>query len=328
MICRSLLSRGCFFLTLALVLCVPSLSAAQSLKLFPGTIAIDVGSVRIVPRVGIGYQHMAWNFNFPLAPQGFNWWFQRGALDLSLKNVNLWVGDARIDVLWSENLSIFCEGQANAQKSVGIQESEAPSDLFVGAAGRYERGSKLAWWQLDGGASFRIYGDVSVLGGVKIDHLSLRITGPSVLASLGIAPESVERHGGDLLNKLWVPYAGLQINASNYRAAFVYSPFATVNMKLPLNEVDDFDFFTSEEARFSLKKTGQYFGADFEYSASLPLAATASVWAKVHYLRIRGNASEETRSSGFADDRPITDEAIATLTRYSISGGLSVGMAF
>ena len=42
-----------------------------------------------------------------------------------------------------------------------------------------------------------------------------------------------------------------------------------MDMKLPLNEIDNVTFLTSQEARFNLRN-GDHVEADFEYDAHLP----------------------------------------------------------
>ena len=137
----------------------------------PGLSSFDIGTIRVSPGVKIGYQQTGLNFNFPQAPRGYFWWFERGTLDLSVKDANFWVGAARVDLSITPSLTLFVEGEGNAQKSVQLVESEAPSDQFVtsrgGTPGRQETGNKVQWWQVDVGASCRCLAEVFALGGVS-----------------------------------------------------------------------------------------------------------------------------------------------------------------
>lgn len=326
---------GVAFLCLALILGQSGLANAQSLpqQAVPG--ALYLGGVRVIPGVKVGYQRMSVNFNFPHAPIPWAYWFHRGGLDLSVKDANLWIGGAELTFGIAPAFSLVVEAEASANRPVQLSVTEAPYDFFFTSGGvnplRRQSGHQFQWWQLD---LYAVYGgSLAVMGGFRIDRLTLGIRGANDENVFFPGPEM---HGGDLLNKLWIPYLGLQFRSGAFRASVIYTPFAWADMDLKLTESDDKGVPSAESAKFTLKRNGYFLEGCADYSAASAFGVQLGAWGKASYLKIRGNANERwsgydsSTGGAFFGGYPlaVSDDAQATLTRIAWSLGLSANLGF
>jgi hypothetical protein len=205
--------------------------------------------------------------------------------------------------------------------------------------------------------SFTLRNPVDALGNPVNFNESLVLDSPPIFVS-GAFGESV---AGDFQGKLWVPYVGLQVDGGHYRGSIIWSPVAwakvtipnrfsqlfSVNAQFNDGEVDQessVSFNRALNLRYLLKKPGTFLEGQFEYDWHCGGAMFFQLWAKASWLKIRGGGTMEaqgnlslqqsatfngtTISDSFAESFYDSDNALATYTRYSISGGIGAVLNF
>jgi hypothetical protein len=214
-------------------------------------------------------------------------------------------------------------------------------------------------WSILGGfkvdqVSFTLRNPVDALGNPVNFNLS-------VVPDASSSFSTEETVAGDFQGKLWVPYVGLQVDGGHYRGSIIWSPVAwakvtipnrfsqlsSVNFRIPVVEEDDLVFSASLnralDLRYLLKKPGTFLEGQFEYDWHCGGAMFFQLWAKASWLKIRGSGTMEaqgnlsfqqsltngtTISESFLESFYDSDNALATYTRYSISGGIGAVLTF
>ena len=316
----------------------------------PGLGACDLGYVRIIPRVDVGYQKIALNLNVPVAPT-----LTVGPVDLSVRDASVWVGSVGFDAQIGPRFSLYLNGQANAKRNVTVVEAESPSILVSSlslALPLQRPGTGLQWWAIDGGAAWRLRRNVSLLGGYRQDQLSLNLgglrTADGQSLDLDLAIDSIfsllTRFRGDLKTQLYIPYFGVEFSGVNYRSSLIFSPFVWAKANVPLRgniaisvPIVSLEIDLLTEWRFSLSKPGVFLEGKFEYDIDTNRGGLLRLWVTGNWLRVRGGANENftLNAQGFIGpfqflDATVTDtgSATSTLTRYLLAGGVSAVIPF
>jgi len=338
--------------------------AVLSLGLAPGFVCaqgfssgIDLGAIEVRPSVRVGYQKMGFNFNLPTgAAIGGN----LGAIDLKLEDARMWVGAIELGAQVGANLHFFVKGEANAGRNVEVITGQSGVSSFSQFAPYRWTGSKLEWWAVEGGAVYELGNGVSVLAGLRRDHLSLRMEDPvdpfgrSVnfqyrLPGLGVRGMGGEQAAGDLQTKLWLPYIGIRIDGENYRLSTIWSPFASAAVRVPqrlalyqagimiVPGLPPFTVSTFYDFGYRVSEPATLLEGTFDYDVDFPGRFGLNLWLRGSWLEVKGRGSLDAEWAYSRTFRGVVTNAssggdsptaTATLRRYMWSGGFTASMSF
>ncbi len=153
-----------------------------------------------------GLQATSFSLNIPI-PEHLG---TTGALDLSFKDSGVWVGGATLDIELARGWVLYAGFAGNFRKNVTVRTPEEP--LFLGTTWVRWKGSKLEWWQTDGGVTYSVGNGLAVLGGFRFDHLNLGLRDP--VGPFERLPDfiTVYYYGGDIETRVYTPYFGVQVS--------------------------------------------------------------------------------------------------------------------
>lgn len=316
------------------VLCLPFKAIAQGLPLLDPISSFSLGEWRLESSVKVGYQFMSVNMNLPVPFTEFGIELATASeLDFSVKNAGVWVGGVGVD-LRRGPFSLFINAEGNAGRSVRVN---TPSDPFWAGMDPVEwNGSRLEWWNINGGASYSFTGSAAFVGGLKAEHLSLRLS--DAVDPLGTIQQFQalfgDRYSGDLRSKLLAPYLGLCLESLNAKATLIFSPYAWANVSIPFRYffVDPGAGRAYEDAQYTFKRGGILVEGTFDYRVQAYTNASCGVWLKGTWCRIRGRGNEDYRADIDAG-APFTlitnsQSAVGTYTSNVVAGGFSFLYAF
>ena len=312
-------------------------------NLFPGQ------NMRFVPTFAVGFQTMGTAFNLP----GVSSALSVPGLDLSIQDANVWIGSAGVEIIVSPLLSVFMRVDGNLQRTVNVRTSEFPSPPSGPIPYNWD-GTRLEWWDIEGSAAYRIAGNLRVVGGFRLDHLSLALGDPRDINGnpvdfSGIIPPLtvVDRTAnGDIQTKLWIPFLGLQFRGPNYNASVIWSPFASGKVSIPtrwLAYTADFliggsETYENVQWKFTSFNPGAFLEGSLEYDVNVDSTYMFRLWCKGSWSKIRGagNLDSVNNSQSFFPFPPFTSSShqsssernTSTLTRYFISGGIALNVLF
>ncbi len=202
------------------------------------------------------------------------------------------------------------------------------------------RGSGLEWWAIGGGGAVNLRRNVAVVGGMKIEHLSLKLEDP--VDPLGnfqrLRTTYGDRCSGDFLTKLWIPYLGIQFDGLNYRGKLLFSPVAWADVKIPFRFLYLFfahgsSFIGVEDAQYDFKPNGLWLEGDLQYDMRVHGNLGCNLWLKGSWLQIRGRGREGYESNGVdhgVPEAPIYDSSSAdgSYSTHILAGGLCATWTF
>jgi hypothetical protein len=207
---------------------------------------------------------------------------------------------------------------------------------------------------------YRAGQDWSVLLGLRRDHLSVGLTDPRDTAGNPLnfffffsdefgSETEMGSQVSDLRVKLWIPYLGLQMTRPGFRASLLYSPFATVQVRVPA-PLRIIQLFTSEgespstgadyqfyQFQYSVMQPAAFVEANVEYDVAVASNVAIKLWGSAGWFNMKGKGSfsagisEEAFSNGVPFETSgdhVTDAGNATCSRGTLSGGLSASWTF
>ncbi|AFM22931.1 hypothetical protein [Desulfomonile tiedjei] len=314
------------------VICLPFKAVAQGLPLLGPISDFRLGEWRLESSVKAGYQLMSVNMNLPVPFNDFGVELATASgLDFSLKNAGVWVGGVGVD-LRQGPFSLFVNAEGNAGRSVRVY---TPSDPFWAGMEPVEwNGSRLEWWNINGGASYEFINNAAFVGGFKAEHLSLRLS--DAVDSTGTIQQFQalfgDRYSGDLRTKLLAPYLGLRLEGLNAKAALIFSPYTWANVSIPFRYLFVGVISAYEDAQYTFKHSGILAEGTFDYRVQAYANASCGVWLKGTWCRIRGRGNEDYRAD-LTVGAPFTlitnsQSAVGTYTSNVVAGGFSFLYAF
>jgi hypothetical protein len=318
---------------------------------------LNFADVPISATVGIGLQKIGVNFNLPGS------WSQTwadafsitgpGTFDVKIADSSMWIGALCVDVRLSPTISLFFRGEANAPKNILVTTSQDPLAGFAWVTETLQTaadpikwtGSRLEVWSIDGGLIYRLRSDVALIGGLRRQHLSLRLDDPTDAQGHPINWAWLEpglfrygfAGGADFLAKMWLPYVGVMIEGSNYRGSILWSPLASVRVTAPirfgLQLTDALGRIENDfQWHYESFNPGLFFEFDFESDTEINSRALLRLWARARWLNVRGGGSLEysVREVGVAIPTEGTEgiAGTATYSEYSVAGGASTLISF
>jgi len=279
---------------------------------------LKVGKILLNPSLQVGYQHIGASMTLPASavPQGPNQLFV-GTMDVTLQDFNFWCGTAGLNVI-AGPITLFGSIEGYSPRVFQMQGTVPISnDVGYVAPNLTFTGSNLNFWTAQCGAGYTIAGDLSVLAGYIWTHSAATYTDPRV----GSVPLPNQTLKGDVSMNIGVPFFGLQIlQKGYYRAAFMYSPWATSSGTLSLNTT------SSEQANlsYSLKQPGNFFAVNAEYYFVFQPPVILSCWFLGTYVNIQGSSDLQFTAPVIAAYRDVN----ITNTQYGLAGGATFALVF
>ena len=239
--------------------------------------------------------------NLPVPYSEIGWMLATtSSLDLKLQDADVWTGGIRVDAR-GDRFSAFLTAEGNAHTNVRVDTSSEPFE--AGYLPVEWRGSNLEWWAIEGGGGVRIRGNLSVVGGMKLEHLSLKLADPvDPLGEIRFYQAYYgDRYSGDFRTKLWIPYLGIQIEGLSYGAKLLFSPVSWADVRIPFRylyvDVPHNPYFgvTFEDAQYRFKPNGLWLAGDLHYELRVRDALRCNIWFKGSWMKIRGQGTEGYR---------------------------------
>ena len=334
---RVCLKKSCLsFLITGLVLGSINLCGAQVLSAIPGIGNVDLGSVKVVPFSQVGYKNIGFNFSLPSArgivtQSNIDYIYLSPALDLQFQDAGVWVGSIGLDTRLLSTFLFTLRAEGNASKNIDVFTGE--NAHYWGTPPYNWSGSPLKWWDVDGMVGYTFYRDWSVVMGVRYDYLTVGLRNP--VDSTGapfIVPRQITSLIGDIIVKTWIPYIGLELYGTNYKASLVYSQFASLQVIYSqsfLNSIP-FWFVNNHNYLWQFAKTGSFLEGSFEYNVPVLESLQFGLWASGTWTRFSGDGSLnlDTYDNPPNSNFPFSWNTTATLGRYEIGGGISASLSF
>ncbi|MBI5248924.1 MAG: hypothetical protein HY912_05465 [Desulfomonile tiedjei] len=338
-----------FFLTLALIVsaCLPSHVAAQTpclgtsaLLSCPGALqesptegtktwaiaglpGLNLGKIALNPFVQVGYQKVASNISFPIQVQQVipvDNTLQIGTMELLLQDASFWTGIAGLNVVLNPTWSLF-----SAVGGFVPRDVIAPSILPIRINGitlpsRIDfTGDNVEYWFIQAGASYAIGGGWSLLAGYFWDHFGMVAVDPRI----GQIPFPNQSLRADFLTKTAVPFLGIGLTdlQLKYKASIIYSPLAQSRCLMASRSSQG----GTSQLLYTFNKPGQFLAANMEYDSQLSKEYYMSFWAAASWVKVTGGGSFEFSSAVVNGGR---SESGASISKYSLGGGIGLGMVF
>ena len=279
---------------------------------------LKVGKILLNPSLQVGYQHIGASMTLPASavPRGNSQLFV-GTMDVTLQDFNFWCGAAGLNVI-AGPITLFGSIEGYSPRVFQMQGTVPISnDVGYVAPNLTFTGSNLNFWTAQCGAGYTIAGDLSVLAGYIWTHSAATYTDPRV----GSVPLPNQTLKGDVSMNIGVPFFGLQILQKDYyRAAFMYSPWATSSGTLSLLTTSP----EQADLSYSLNQPGNFFSVNAEYYCVFQPPLIMSCWFLGSYVNIQGSSDLEFTAPVVAASRDVN----ITNTQYGLAGGVTFGLVF
>ncbi|MBI4964030.1 MAG: hypothetical protein HY913_12195 [Desulfomonile tiedjei] len=328
--CNPSVPRILWLACLILLVATPNAALAQGWNWLPFGSSFDLGGFKAETFAKAGYQRLGLNFDIDIPERNAGVGFlELSPVDLNLRNEYFWVGSVGVNVQSASGFGAFLSVEGNLRKNFTVQTPIEPENaatlgglLLRGASWE---GSGFEWWNVDGGLTLALPSWASLVGGVRWDHLTLKMGNPYN----AVNEYALDRYQADFRSKVIIPYFGFQLLGQSYKATFIGSPFASVQFKLPFVFVNN-GVQPIDEARYKLFTTGGFLEGTVDYSWKLAATpAYLDLWARANWMRF--SATGEELFSNFDTVTPLTQQlesGKATLSRYTYGFGLSANLAF
>ncbi len=302
-----------------LFLCLPANLFGQGL--FPSgykSVVSLTKDVKVNPFAQVGFQKVGSNVNLPVQNErvlDLPVSLEIGELDISLKDANFWTGIAGINVVAKEKYSFFAAAGGLLNRPF-LTHGTLPVSLspLSNTATLELTNTKVESWFVQTGIGLG-----PVLFGLYWDHFAFRLGDPRNLD--GPLPNQTLR--GDMLTKTFCPFIGLALPAGGAMLTVTYSPLAYSDTALALINSRN----NLSELRYTWKKPGNLFNAMLQYNTPLSSSASVGLWGNGSWMSIRNEAELEFQNTPVP---PVsrTRDVTATMTKYVVGGGVTLGINF
>ncbi len=298
-------------------LCLPTGLFAQGLM--PGgcgSLCSLAENVKVNPYAQVGFQWVGSNLNLPTRNgpppvQSLN----IGTLDISLKDANFWTGIAGVSVVADEKYSFFAAAGGFLNRPFVTSGIVPVSVDNVATSATLEfTNTKVESWFIQTGIGLG-----PVLFGLYWDHFAFALSDPRLQSG----PIDNQTMRGDILTRTFAPFIGLALPAGGATLTVTYSPLAYSNTALALMNSRN----NLSELRYTWKKPGDLLNATLQYNTPLSSSTTFGLWSNCSWMRMRQNAELEYQST-LLSNTPITRTVLATMTKYVVGGGVTLGINF
>lgn len=337
MTAKACLKKSCLcILITGLVLVSINICDAQVLSAIPGIGNVDLGRVKVVPFVQVGYKNIGLNLNLPFnitpVDQFGNPMSAPPALDLMFRDTGVWVGSIGLDTRLSSDLFLTLRADGNTSKNISAVTGE--NYPWGGIQPPYTwGGSGFQWWDVDGMVGYMFYRQWSIVGGLRYDKLTVSLANPVDQTGTPInAPPQITQISQDISVKTWIPYAGLQLTGQNYRALLLYSPLASPQVLAPQSITATLPGFFTDSSLYNYKfaNNGSFLDGYFEYNVPIRESLLFGLWARGTWMRFRGDGNWNFVNSFVPPPSSVVNpqSTTGTLSTYGLSGGISASLIF
>jgi len=290
-----------------------------------GLPGLKLGNVVLNPYSQAGWTRVGCNITFPIQVREVipvDNQLEIGTMELLLQDASFWTGALGLNAVLNPSITLFASAGGFVPRPVGvpailpirINSVTLPTQLDF-------TGLQVQYWCMQAGGAFALRGGWSVLAGYFWDQFGMVAEDPRI----GPVPLTNQTIRADTLTKTWVPFIGLQFNETQlkYRFSVLYSPFAQCQIVMAIRNSQA----GVSQLEYTFNKPGQFLVFNGEYDWSLSKTTYVSVWATGLWLRARGEGEmtfESPSRSIFAQK----EESNASISKYSIAGGLGIGVAF
>jgi hypothetical protein len=301
------------------LVCLPTSLFGQGL--LPGGISSLTSlaeNVKVNPYAQVGFQWVASNLNLPVQNESIVpllGSLEIGDLDVALKDANFWVGTVGINVVANEMYSLFASASGFLNRPF-ITSGTLPvslGPLSTTASLEFTNNGVEAWFIQTG------IGLGPVLLGLYWDHFTFALGDPRNPDG----PIANQTLRGDILTKTFAPFIGLSFPAGGATLTVTYSPLAYSNTALALLNSQN----NVSQLRYTWKKPGDMLNATLQYNMPFSTSTSFGLWCNGTWMRMRQGAELEFQNSplpSISRSRDVT----ATLTKYVIGGGVTLGLNF
>jgi hypothetical protein len=296
------------------------------------------GGLVFSPTLRVGYQAMTTNINIPVKFDQFPGVLaNRSPLDLALKNSGVWLGGVDLNAR-AGRFSALIGAEASAPRDITIDAQQEP--FWAGDYRVQWQGSRFQWASFDGRGTYEMRPGISLAAGLKVRKWSVKLTHPTDPTEIIQYFHNFygDRYSADLSTKAWLPYLGIGLGGSNFKASFLFSPLAWVDAKIPFRYLYvDIPFSTSElgyeDDRYKLKRNGLFFELAIDSDFNVRPGVKCSLWVKGDWLRINGKGTQDYENQYVVNGVQVSQfsdssSAFGSFTSYNVSGGLALEGTF
>jgi hypothetical protein len=290
---------------------------AQDFPFLRGATPFTLGSVTFTPAARIGCERIGLNFNLPLA--------DGNALDLSLRNANLALGELGILAGFGDRFALFANAGGTLRKNLVVSTFQEPLE-----AGRFSvdwTGTQFQEGYIEAGLLYSWSDDISLVGGLRRTRFLMKLTDPrtefgpinfSKFDAVSINILNIffydfneiesQRYSADFNTGIWMPYVGVQLKGQSYRASLIGSPIGWVQIGIPfgLQQSESTSFSVSilsflfsfsdrdnreSQINYKFNRAGVFLEGSFEYDFPLARKLDLNLWARGSWMHFRGAGS-------------------------------------
>ncbi len=277
-------------------------------------------------------------------------------LGFTLTRADLLTGAIGVNGALTDSLAVFATLSASIPRNVGIVANEGPGIGVLRPQAWNWAGSRLLWAQWDLGASYRMGTGNAIIGGLKWDRISVRISDPEPVpyyTQLALDQDppfmtfTFPDYRGDLESILAVPYVGFRFLSPFASGSFLVG-LASANLRLPLtlSHPGQYSAFfvsflgradLSEQALYRFNRAGIYLAANLEGESQFTDNWVLRWWGEATWTKIQGSGTVDlSGQSSIFLFIPIplprffsaSGSGDSHLTQWSLSFGLSSVLRF
>ncbi len=301
----------------SVTLCIPVMVSGQSLP-FGGVPALSslTENIKVNPYAQVGFQWVSSNLNLPVQNEPLSILpLNIGDLDISLKDANFWTGIVGVNIVANGKYSLFAAAGGFPKRlfntygtvPVSVGPQSASTNLEFTNTG-------VESWFIQTGVGLG-----PVLLGLYWDHFSFGLEDPRNQNG-PIANQTIR---GDMLTKTFSPFVGIALPVGRAMLTATYGPWAYSDTALSLINSQN----NLSELRYTWKKPGDLLNFMTQYNTPVSSATSFGLWGNYSWMRMSQEAELEFRNTP-RPDVSRTRNVTATMTKYIIGGGVTLGVNF
>ena len=289
---------------------------------------------KVSPVARLGFQRMGMDLRVPM-PFSFSvdnvGAFGGGSIVLRIQGANLWVGEAALDVVWSQRLRIFFKGSGNLMQRLAL--TVAPDLVDANTLAEWRK-NDLRWIAVEGGGEYAFRSPFALIMGIRWDHFLLALKEPLRTEGVIADPQAqVTLTGADVRTDFLIPYAGIILRRDGLKAQVIGSllAYSGVQFRTQFSKEIGSSQNVTGIADVNLVGLGGFFEVGCDYTTRVLQKLNASFWGKAGILTSHGQAYPETSyvstNSGLKIEGMPSDRTLRFF-RYNFTGGIAFEAPF